>query len=285
MQQTVKERIYEQLRAAERRKAKSKGRQLFSEDPEEIMFKNSSSPIDAKERLTDFSTEEVTELLYEEGVAKTMLGLVGQGKEANVYYARDFQDRLIAIKMFRINTTSHNFQSFSPRSKLTDTGKLAFATALCTREYENLHYMYEGGVRVPVPYDRTEFVFSMELLGDEFGPYPLLRNVDLHQMGLEPIEVLDEILDQLDIMFNKARMVHGDFSEHNLVMMNYMPFVIDVYQSERWHPNYDTPARIAKEKALPILYRDVKAIIQYFIKKYRVGYDPDFVYQSIMNRE
>jgi RIO kinase 1 len=274
----IKERIYEQLRAHERKKSQLKGDKGGLD--EEYKPKTSSSPVEAKEKLSDFSYDEITNLLYDEGAIKQLYGLIGQGKEADVYYGLDFSNRPVAIKSFRINTTSHNFQSLNHK-KLTDTGKLEIATNLCTREYLNLHYMYEAGVQVPEPYERYEFVYTMQLLGTIENPDPLLRNVDLVQIGFDPIDVYDEILQNLDLMFNKAKMVHGDFSEHNIVWSNDKPWIIDVFQSERWHPKYDTPNRIFIEKALPTLYKDIKTINNHFIKKYRVGFNIENVYSEI----
>lgn len=262
----MQDRIYEKLRNEKRRKSDNAAiKKMLTVDT------------DAMERLTDFSIDELENLLVEEGIANQIINLIGQGKEANVYWIEDLQRNYYALKMFRINTSVHKYNS------LRDTGKLAIATGLCKREYENLNLMYEGRVRVPAPIEREEFIFLMEFLGDESGASPLLRNVDLRAEGFDPIDILAEILEQVDIMFNQAKMVHGDFSEHNIVWHEEQPWIIDVFQSERWHPHYDTLVRIAKEKALPILKRDLAAILNDFKRKYRRTYDLETVYAAIVN--
>ncbi|MHA2502065.1 MAG: RIO1 family regulatory kinase/ATPase domain-containing protein [Candidatus Kariarchaeaceae archaeon] len=271
----MEKRIYSQLRANNRRKRGSK-----YTDPDERY----ESHEETLEHLRDFTTDEIKDMLIEDGIATEFLGLIGQGKEANVYWIKDRQGDLAAVKFFRIHTTSHNFNSLHARSKLSDTAKLGIASALCRREYNNIEVSYKGGARVPKPGELQEFAYTMELLGDEYGPAPLLRDVNLKRFpgGKQfVIEMLDEILDQLDIMFNSARLVHGDFSEHNIVFHEGQPVVIDFLQSQQWHPRFDTGERIRKRDALPVLKKDIDSILEHFARRYRLGYEPDNVFQAI----
>jgi len=209
----LKEKIYNQLRSAKRLRS-------YNSKTDETSFRDdrrSQTHTESREGISEFSLEEVEDFLIEEGIAKKFLGLIGQGKEANVYWLKDQRNKLIAMKMFRIHTTSHNFNQLHNRSHLSDTGKIEIAERLCTKEYENLVWLNDHGVRVPKPIMRNEFMYFMEFLGTKRGASPLLNEVNLTTLGYEPVEVLDEVLHQLDLMFNQAEMVHGDFSEHNLV--------------------------------------------------------------------
>ncbi|MCH8907374.1 MAG: hypothetical protein IH840_09825 [Candidatus Heimdallarchaeota archaeon] len=273
----MKEKIYNELRTA--RKLRSKNTK--SDDTTFRDDRRASTHGEHREGISEFTTDEVGEFLLEEGLAKKFFGLVGQGKEANVYWMKDHRNKLLAMKMFRIHTASHNFNSLHSRSHLSDTGKLEIAERLCTKEYENLVWLADHGVRVPHPVMRKEFMYFMEFLGNKRGPSPLLRNVKLDQLGFDPIETLDEILDQLDMMFNKAEMVHGDFSEHNLIFHMEKIYIIDVLQSERYHSKFDTPEKIRKRAALPILKRDIQSILDHFATKYRISYGSDDVFAAI----
>jgi serine/threonine-protein kinase RIO1 len=230
------------------------------------------------EELSEFSLNDIRTLLEEEQIAKKFLGTIGRGKEANVYWIKDYSNRNIAVKLFRLHTTSHGLQSLHSKAKLSDTAMLGVVEGLCHREYLNLHYMYDAGVRVPKPREQLEFMYTMDFLGTKRGPDPLLLEVDLVKEGHEPIDVLDDIFEQMHLMFNEAEMVHGDFSEHNLVWHENEAWIIDVLQSQRYHPRYHTGERIRKRDALPILSKDVKNINKHFIKKYRIGYD----YKEVM---
>lgn len=276
----MEKKIYNQLRA-HKRAMRSSNRVDINQDDREDHFDRYYE--DTMEQLTDFSLEEIKQLLIDDNIAMEFFGIIGQGKEANVYWIQDSHYQPAAAKLFRIHTTSHNFNSLHVRSNLSDTAKLGIASGLCIREWENLKILYEKGIRVPIPKSRHEFAYLMQFLGDESGPAPLLRQVKLNRFGGKDfvIEVLDEILEQLDMMFNQANMVHGDFSEHNIVWYDNQPWIIDFLQSQRWHPKFDTDERIRKRDALKILRKDVDAILHYFMKTYRISYDPEIVFSEI----
>jgi RIO kinase 1 len=229
--------------------------------------------------LNELRINEVRSMLINDGIAKKVLGLIGEGKEANVYWIEDLEGNYLAAKMFRMYRTAHKAAFARHRAHTTD--RLGIAAGLCLREYQNLTYMYDGKVLVPKPVHRHEFFYLMEFLGDENGPSPLLSGVNLNELGIDPVSILDQLLDELDTMFNTAQMVHGDFSEHNIVWHDSKPWIIDVFQSQRYHPRYDTVARIKKNRALKVLKRDITNLIGYFTQRYRVGYNVDEVF-SIM---
>ena len=236
---------------------------------------------DTLEHLQDFSLDEVSEMLLEERIAKRFLGIIGQGKEANVYWIRDFSNKPQAVKMFRIHTTSHNFHQYHARSKMSDTAKLTIATQLAVTEFKYLQILYTSGIRVPKPLYQKEFLFGMEFLGSKRGASPLLRNVNFSDYGLDAVDVLDELLDQVDLMFNRAMIVHGDFSEHNIIIHDNRPYIIDFLQSKQYHPEYSTAEKIRKREALVILRKDIESLMTYFKRNHRVYYDTNIVYTEI----
>ena len=231
--------------------------------------------------LQELKLDDVRALLISDGIAKYMYGLIGEGKEANVYWIETPEGKFQAAKMFRIYGTTHKAKFARHNAKTTD--RFAIAEGLCMQEYQNLHFMYDAGVLVPKPIGRKEFFYLMEFLGDENGPSPLLGEVNLRELGVDPVEVLDNLLDELDVMFNNAQMVHGDFSEHNIVWHDEKAWIIDVYQSQRWHPRYDTESRIKKNRALKVLKKDIAAIINYFQRTYRIAYDIGTVFELMID--
>ena len=48
------------------------------------------------------------------------------------------------------------------------------------------------------PILQKEFVFVMEFLGSKRGPSPLLRSIDFNILGLDPIDILDDLLASRD---------------------------------------------------------------------------------------
>ena len=66
----------------------------------------------------------------------------------------------------------------------------------------------------------------MEYLGSEPQPSPKLRDVRVEN----PQPVFDEMLEFLAVSWQKADLVHGDFSPYNILWHNDGPIVIDVGQ-------------------------------------------------------
>ncbi|MCY3414243.1 MAG: hypothetical protein INQ03_21540 [Candidatus Heimdallarchaeota archaeon] len=267
---SIEDRIYERLRAAARiRDLTRKGASNEELDKAKKLQRNGY-----QEKFTDLTPSEIKQILTEEQIAKKFYGLIGAGKEANVYHIKDFKNRYLAVKMFRINTSSHSI------STVADTAKLGVATGLCLREFENLADAYRGGVRTPKPIWHNGFFYAAEMVGGKY-PAPLLTKINLKEEGLDPVEVLDDALEQLDIIFNKAEMVHGDYLGNLLLDDDDQIQVIDFYQSRRWHPEYDTPERIKINRAMPMLKKDIEGLLNHFKSKYRVSYDPKIVFKNL----
>lgn len=272
--------IYHKLRAA-----KNTHVDVKSEDLTDREVRRQRTVGEYEEHFKEFSISDIKKLLYDESIAKRFIRIIGQGKEANVYWIKDFQNQFAAIKHFRVNTSSHNFNQYHSRSKLSDTAKLGIAIELSRTEYQNLVILYENKIRVPKPIKRYEFFFSMEYLGNKRGCSPLLKDVNLKHEERDVIDYMDEILDQVDKMFNSnAMMVHGDLSEHNIMFHEGEIYLIDFLQSQRYHPRFETSERIKKRDALPILKYDIYNVLDYFKKTYRISYDPEKVYQQIAGK-
>ena len=95
----------------------------------------------------------------------------------------------------------------------------------------------------------------MEFIGKDGIRAPLLREVDLSVE--EAYKILNTILEYIKIMYNKARLVHADLSEYNIMLHNDEVVIIDVGQAvDISHPN-----------ALEFLKHDVETILRYFRTK------------------
>ena len=109
--------------------------------------------------------------------------------------------------------------------------------------------MAKWGLRVPKPLGIHKNVLVMEYLGDDVSPYPKLREVIVEN----PREVFDELLEFLAVSWQKANLVHGDFSPFNILWSNEGPVVIDVGQAViQSHP-----------KAQEFLIRDVTRLVEW----------------------
>lgn len=199
--------------------------------------------------------------LASKGVIDALGGEISTGKEANLFYAiREGQN--LAIKIYRITTS--NFKAMQdylhgdPRFGNIKGTKRAVISAWTRKEFRNLKRAEEAGVRVPHPFATRDNILIMELIGERDNPAPQLRNVDLELD--EARRIFNKLSDYISLLYNKADLVHADFSEFN-VLYNGEPVVIDMGQS----------VTLEHPMASKFLARDVTNVARYFEKKYGIG--------------
>ena len=89
----------------------------------------------------------------------------------------------------------------------------------------------------------------MEYLGDENGPSPRLRDIEIE----DPEEVFKSLLEQLRMIWQEAGLAHADFSEYNIMIHQGDPWIIDAGQAVvQNHP-----------KAKEFLVRDLTRLVQW----------------------
>ncbi len=207
-------------------------------------------------------------------VISDLVAEVNSGKEASIYIAHLNNSPLI-VKLFRLQLTSHNKQ------KRRRTGNpLTRATSYANREYYLMSVAFRAGLNVPTPAMNINNIILMQFIGEGWEPAPQLRNAFL----IEPADMLDEIIEQLKIMYQKARIIHGDFSEYNILVQNNIPIIIDFPQAidmsllanrseDRIHRN------------LEVLKKDIQTICEYFEKEYHLEADFTEVYHYIAGKD
>lgn len=199
--------------------------------------------------------------LASKGVIDALGGEISTGKEANLFYAISEGQELV-IKIYRITTS--NFQAMQdymhgdPRFGNIKGTKRAIISAWTRKEFRNLKRAEEVGVRVPHPIATRDNILIMELIGEKDNPAPQLRNVDLELE--EARRIFNKLSDYISLLYNKADLVHADFSEFN-VLYDGEPVVIDMGQS----------VTLEHPMASKFLARDVANIARYFEKKYGIG--------------
>jgi serine/threonine-protein kinase RIO1 len=193
--------------------------------------------------------------------------IIGQGKEAFVCWGKDNSDRLVALKSYKIFRTTHRQQiSNTPR-----TSPYGVISQFAELEYSKMHDMFKSGLPVPQAFKRFDFNFTMELIGDENGPSPLLKDIGKETFD-DPVEILEKCIDILQAFFQK-QYVHGDFSEHNLILQNDDLIAIDFLQSKKFAlkdaVRYGSTL-IPLTRAYRILQKDINSILLYFKRCFRI---------------
>jgi RIO kinase 2 len=99
----------------------------------------------------------------------------------------------------------------------------------------------------------------------------LIKGANLNRCQLEaPEEILNDILANIEKAY-RAGVIHSDLSEYNIMVEDGRCVIIDWPQwVEASHPN-----------AASILCRDLKNILTFFKRKYRVKYDFEDAFRCV----
>ena len=181
--------------------------------------------------------------------------LIGKGKESDVYSCMDDDENIFALKFYRMGRAS--FRSIKKyRDLIGERGHLSWLyinRLAAKREFEALKKIYELNLNTPKPiaYNRHAVVMSY-LRGKELIYHSSIKN---------PAKIFNRIIKQIKTIYQKAKMIHGDLGEFNIILDHKGNIlIIDWLQwVSRDHPN-----------ATSILERDISNVCNYFQKKFNV---------------
>lgn len=198
------------------------------------------------------------------GVLRSLDFPVSTGKEANVFRGTTPGGGLVAVKIFRVNTSTfkHVLQYIQGDERFEGvTGdKRGLVHAWTQKEFRNLVRMAEAGVPVPEPLKALQNVLVMEYLGIKEGPWPSLKDARIDDYS----RLWTQLADDYVKMYNTAELVHADLSEYNVLLEGAAgpddktrARIIDVGQAVlKNHP-----------MAHEFLARDLKNLSSYFKRK------------------
>lgn len=198
--------------------------------------------------------------LLDKQVICEFIGIINAGKEANVYLAYDKEGNEIAVKIYKIDSnTSHWMRNYilgDPRFKKIGKNASQIIYLWAKKEFKNLKQAYRAGLSVPRPISVNGNILVMEYIGEGATPAPVLKTVKHLE---DPGRLFGEVFQFIKGLY-KARLVHGDLSEFNILLNNQKPIIIDISQG----------VSIDHPKADEYLIRDLKNVINYFS---RLGID------------
>jgi len=210
------------------------------------------------EEVFDRSTLMIIYELMNKGEIEDIFGVAKAGKESRLYWGKAPNGEEIAIKIYL--TTSAEFKKGmlpyimgDPRFKKVkrDTRSLVYAWAL--KEFRNLSSAHEAGVRVPRPIAVKKNVLLMEFIGKDGIGAPLMKEAELSN----PKQILRRLLADLKKLFTKAKLIHGDLSEYNVMIWEGKPVIFDLSQTVPLeHPNAES-----------LLKRDLENLHRFFKKQ------------------
>ena len=179
---------------------------------------------------------------------------IGIGKEAEIYLAHDSQEKDKILKMFRLGRSSFK-QIKRKRDISTSTSNwLLLNIQTAKREYDILNYLRQSSISFPTPLYRSFHCIVME-------PFYGSKLADAESLE-DPQSVLEKIISNVKIAYQNGY-INGDLNEYNIMVNNDNIFILD------W------PQAIKSDtiNANVVLLRDVKNILKFFSKKYKIEKD------------
>jgi RIO kinase 1 len=230
------------------------------------------------EEVFDYQTLMALYKLLNAGVVKLVHGVVAAGKEARIYWAEAPDGSDVALKIYLVQAAEFRrgrlvYIEGDPRFKRVRGDMRELVELWCSKEFRNLLRAHEAGVRVPRPIARRGNVLAMEFISDPAQrgrPAPLLKEVRLDN----PETAFETIKSYIALLYAKARLVHADLSEYNIMVRGEELVLIDFGSAvDANHP-----------MAVDFLYRDVRNVFAFFS---RIGLDvgdPSAFVSSLLQR-
>ena len=184
------------------------------------------------EEVFDQTTRMVVFDLLNSGVFYELNGVVSSGKEARVYWATDREGKDLAVKIYLTSSAEfkkgmHKYIEGDPRFKDVKHDTRSLIAVWAQKEFRNLKEATDAKVRVPKPIAVKSNVVVMEFIGKVGVSAPSLKE----QPPADPEKVYKILVTYVKRLRQKARIVHGDLSEYNIMMWKGKPVVFDMSQS------------------------------------------------------
>lgn len=184
------------------------------------------------EEVFDQTTRMVVFDLLNSGVLYEVNGVVSSGKEARVYWGKNREGKDLAVKIYL--TSSAEFKKGmlkyiegDPRFKGVKRDTRSLIAVWAQKEFRNLKEASEAKVRVPKPIAVKSNVVVMEFIGEEGVSAPSLKE----NPPENPERAYRLLVTYLKRLYQKAKLVHGDLSEYNIMMWKGRPVIFDMSQS------------------------------------------------------
>ena len=196
-------------------------------------------------------------------------GVVKSGKESVLFWAVSPEESDLALKIYLTSTS--NFKNRSkyligdPRFSRIKKGTKNLVYLWAKKEFQNISKCYDCGINVVKPIHISKNVLIMEFVGNNGKPENNLleSNITDHDYR-ESLQIINDL-------YNKANLVHGDFSEYN------------IFKTKKGLKLFDLGSAVDLEhpKATEFLKRDINNISNFFVKRGLTVENPIDVFERI----
>ncbi|MDE1763008.1 MAG: serine protein kinase RIO [Thaumarchaeota archaeon] len=222
------------------------------------------------DEVFDKSTTMTVSGLKNSGTISYVNGAVGSGKESKTYWAVSPSGKDLALKIYLVATSNfkkrHPYLLGDQRFTKLRKGTRHLVELWAQKEFANLSHCFDSKIPCIRPITVIKNVLVMDFMGKNGVPEPILVETEVDYKDYE------QAISIIDDLYNKAKIVHADFSEYNIFKTEKGLVVFDFGSAvESRHPN-----------ALEFLERDIKNITKFFVKRGLTVTNPADVIKRIM---
>ncbi len=243
---------------------------LLEKDREKKIEKDGFDKNKVRDEVFDKSTMMTVSGLKNSGIVAYVNGAVGSGKESKTYWAVDPSGKNLALKIYLVATSNfkkrHPYLVGDPRFTRIRKGTRHLVELWAQKEFVNLKQCFDSKIPCVKPITVIKNVLVMDFMGENGIPEPLLIETEIDYNDYESaISIVDDL-------YNKANIVHADFSEYNIFKTEKGLVVFDLGSAVGIkHPN-----------AMTFLERDIKNITKFFVKRGLTVTNPSDVVRRIV---
>lgn len=215
---------------------------------------DSSEARKAFENVFDDTTQEALLKLADRKVLEKLYGTIESGKESVVFLADTPEEERVLVKIYMHQAgnfrSMENYLRGDKRFEEFKSDRKSVIQEWCKKEFKNLKKA-SNVVPCPEPVAFQQNILVMEFIGEDFSPYPKLKDVEI----TNPDRALEIVLDGIEDLWREEKLVHGDLSEYNILVNSEGELTwIDFSQGvHRTHP-----------EAIELLKRDLENIGNFF---------------------
>ncbi len=240
-----------------------KSRKMFDSSEARKVFEN----------VLDHETAMALLKLSEQDFIQKMYGVIESGKESVVFLADTPQNERVIVKIYMNRAGNFremkNYLRGDKRFRNVKDDRRSVINEWCKKEFKNLKTA-EKIVKCPEPITFRKNILIMEFIGEDFSPYPKLKDVEIEN----PQEAYKQVLNSIERFWNEEDLVHGDLSEYNILVdsegfLTWIDFSQGVHKT---HP-----------EAKQLLKRDIQNIAKFF-SRHGAKTKPQKDYNRVISR-
>lgn len=178
---------------------------------------------------------------------------ISSGKESVVFKAFLKNRKPVVIKVYKLSTLRFaniwKYIEGDYRFSKERIDRSNLVNIWAKKEFTNLALLRRHKIPAPRPITFHKNLLMMGYLGSQAAPAPMIKQIDI-----DFSDTFGQIMENMATMYKRAKLVHADMSEYNLLYYRKKAYFVDLGQAvSRDHPAADF-----------FLERDVKNLARFF---------------------